>query len=146
MLNEQLSNPTIESSLKDWREQGGLLRLEGSICKKCGNLYYPRRYVCSVCFSRELNIYRFSGRGEIINFEINDLYQVSVEGFREKTRRVMAIVKLEEGVDILGEIIESDEELIRRGTPVKAVIRKLSRSANTNWKYGYKFKVNSRKE
>lgn len=30
--SEQLANPTIESALKDWREQGGLTRLEGTKC------------------------------------------------------------------------------------------------------------------
>lgn len=57
----------------------------------------------------------------------------------------MAIIELSEGVQILGEIIEipANTDVINLlGKQVYMVIRKQSRSANTSWKYGYKFKLN----
>ncbi|MGT2929501.1 Zn-ribbon domain-containing OB-fold protein [Streptococcus dentasini] len=142
--NEQLANPTIESSLKDWREQGGLTRLEGSECLNCHKLFYPRRFVCPCCFCRELSTYKFSGKGKIKNIEANSISQVAIIGYRELSPRYLSIIELEEGIDILGEVIECPEidninSLI--GRQVISVIRKQSRSANTSWKYGYKFKL-----
>ncbi|WP_238581353.1 Zn-ribbon domain-containing OB-fold protein [Streptococcus orisasini] len=140
--NEQLSNPIIESSLKDWREQGGLTRLEGSRCEKCGKLFFPRRFVCPHCFSRHLVPYRFSGDGVIKNIECNSIPQVSVIGYRELMPRFLAIITLKEGVDILGEIVDYHDNIEATqllGKEVKAVVRKQARSGNTSWKYGYKF-------
>lgn len=143
--NEQIANPIIESTLKDWREQGGLTRLEGSKCKNCGETFFPKRFVCPCCFSRDLSLYQFSGQGKIINFEFNSISQVAVIGYREIVPRCMAIIELSEGVQILGEIIEipANTDIINLlGKQVYMVIRKQSRSGNTSWKYGYKFKLN----
>ena len=142
--NEQISNPTIESSLKDWREQGGLTRLEGSKCPHCDELFYPRRFVCPYCFCRSLKTYKFSGMGKIKNIEINSISQVAVIGYREISPRYLSVIELAEGVDVLGEIIECSEiESIHSliGREVMSVVRKQSSSGNTSWKYGYKFKL-----
>ncbi|WP_410541616.1 Zn-ribbon domain-containing OB-fold protein [Streptococcus salivarius] len=144
LANEQIANPIIESTLKDWREQGGLTRLEGSQCNECTGTFYPRRFVCPYCFSRNLSVYKFCGEGKIKNFEFNSISQVAVIGYREIVPRCMAVIELVEGVQILGEVIE-----IPRNTDLNTlldksvfmVVRKQSRSANTSWKYGYKFKL-----
>ncbi|KEK15821.1 Zn-ribbon domain-containing OB-fold protein [Limosilactobacillus reuteri] len=143
-LNEQLSNPTIESSLKDWREQGGLTRLEGSRCLNCNELFFPRRTVCPVCHQQKLIPYRFSGKGTIVNIEINNIPQVAIFGYREISPRYLAIIRLDEGVNILGEIIECDKADSLLNKTVHMVIRKQSRSSNTSWKYGYKFKLDNK--
>lgn len=137
---EQISNPTIESSLKQWREHGGLHRLEGSKCNECNEVYYPRRSVCPKCHSLNMKIFKFSGKGTLLNFFANDMPAIAIFGFREHSTRFMSTVKLDEGPVILGELIElNDPELLKPGVRVKTTIRKQSRSANTSWKYGYKF-------
>lgn len=141
--NEQLSNPMIESSLKDWREQGGLTRLEGSKCLNCKNLFFPRRAVCPICHKQELIPFQFSGKGKIINIETNSLPQIAIFGYREITPRFLAIIRLDEGVDILGEVIECCKANSLLNQPVHMVLRKQSRSSNTSWKYGYKFKLDN---
>lgn len=60
----------------------------------------------------------------------------------------MAVIRLTEGPYVLGEIIESNvrlEDSLLNKT-VKMVVRKQSRSANTTWKYGYKFELISNME
>lgn len=137
---EQLNNPTIESSLKQWREQGVLGRIEGSKCEECGALYFPTRFVCPKCHSLHISTYRFKGNGTLINFVTNGLSQVMPMGFREHLPRIMCVVKLDEGPVIIGELIEIPEGFnVQIGTQVKTVIRKIARSANTSWKYAYKF-------
>lgn len=137
---EQISNPAIESSLKQWREHGGLHRLEGSKCSECNEVYYPRRSVCPKCHSLNMSVFKFSGKGTLLNFFSNNIPIISVFGFREHSPRFMSTVKLDEGPVILGELIElKHPELLKRGVRVKTTIRKQSRSSNTSWKYGYKF-------
>lgn len=146
--SEQLANPTIESALKDWREQGGLTRLEGTKCDMCQNIYFPRRAVCPECHSIEVSPVKFSGYGTLINIEKNDIPQIAIFGYREKIPRFLAVIRLTEGPYVLGEIIESNvrlEDSLLNKT-VKMVVRKQSRSANTTWKYGYKFELISNME
>lgn len=144
--SEQISNPMIESAMKDWREQGGLTRLEGSYCPECNRYYYPRRFICPICHTKSgLKVYKFKGIGKIKNIEINNIPQIAIMGYREKMPRFMAIIELDEGPYILGEIIECDLNLNNindfLNKRVKYVVRKQSRSSNTMWKYGYKFKL-----
>ena len=137
---EQISNPTIESPLRQWREYGGLHRMEGSRCKKCGKVFYPHRFVCNSCHSLDMETYRFSGRGRIINYTVNIYPSILEMGFKEHAGKIMCLVKLDEGPVVLGELIETEsvsENL--KNARVSAVLRKLPRSANTTWKYGYKF-------
>ncbi|MBO2726343.1 Zn-ribbon domain-containing OB-fold protein [Lactiplantibacillus plantarum] len=141
--SEQLSNPMIESTLKDWREQGGLIRLEGSVCDSCNEFYYPPRFVCPNCHSLNLKNYKFSGTGTVVNAVTNKIPQIAIFGYREKSPRYMCIIKLCEGPFILGEVIDIKNTDINDliGKKVNKVVRKQSRSANTTWKYGYKFKL-----
>jgi len=139
---EQLSNPTIESSLKQWREHGGLHRLEGTKCEDCGELYYPRRFVCPKCHSLRVIPYRYKGKGTLVNFVADDIPAAAQMGFREHSSRIMCLVRLDEGPVILGELIEiSDSKVVQSGIRVKTVIRKQARSANTDWRYAYKFVI-----
>lgn len=142
--SEQISNPMIESAVKDWREQGGLTRLEGTYCVNCNKYFYPRRFICPFCHETKLNVHKFSGKGKIINIEINNIPQIAIFGYREKIPRYMSVIKLDEGPYILGEIINVNkdigmDQLLNK--KVKYVVRKQSRSNNTTWKYGYKFKL-----
>jgi uncharacterized OB-fold protein len=140
--NEQFVNPIIESSLRFWREQGGLYRLEGSKCTACETKYFPRRFVCPKCHSLNLEIFRFSGIGTLENVFANNIPQIAILGYGEHQPRYMATIKLKEGPVILGEIIDVDNtELLKNGTKLKMVIRKQARSLNQNWCYGYKFKI-----
>ncbi|WP_455810431.1 Zn-ribbon domain-containing OB-fold protein [Clostridium butyricum] len=137
---EQISNQAIESSLRQWREHGGLHRLEGTKCNDCNNLYYPRRSVCPKCHSLNLSIFKFKGKGTILNFVKDEIPMISVFGFREHMPKVVCTVKLDEGPVILGELVDLvDIGLITKGEKVKTVIRKQSRTSNTSWRYGYKF-------
>lgn len=138
--SEQISNSSIESSLKQWREHGGLHRLEGSKCNVCNKVYYPRRHVCPRCHSLNMTKFKFSGKGILLNFFPNNIPMIAVFGFREHIPRFMSTVKLDEGPVILGELIELNHpELLKTGIRVRTTIRKQSRSSNTSWKYGYKF-------
>lgn len=83
--SEQLANPTIESALKDWREQGGLTRLEGTKCDMCQNIYFPRRAVCPECHSIEVSPVKFSGYGTVINIEKMIYHKLRYLGIEKKS-------------------------------------------------------------
>lgn len=137
---EQLRTPIVESTLADWREYGGLYRLEGTFCPKCKEYYYPHRYVCPKCYSLDLKSFEFCGQGTILSFYSNNASSISLLGFREHNPRLMITVKLLEGPVIVGELVDvTDIKLVNLGAKVTTTLRKCGRSSNTIWKYGYKF-------
>jgi len=137
---EQQANPVIESSLRMWREQGPLLRLEGTVCPGCKKKFFPPRYVCPICHTQEVLIFRFSGTGTIANVVSNQIPQISLLGFGEHIPRYIATIELDEGPVILGEIVDVDNaDLVVKGARVSSVFRKGARSVNGSWTYIYKF-------
>lgn len=139
---EQLSNPTIESTLRQWHEYDGLHRLVGTVCNDCGKKFFPKRFVCANCHSLNVLPYQFSGKGVIVNFDYQFLPPVKMLGFREELNRVMIVVKLEEGPTVVSELVDvSNPDEVKNGAEVHMVIRKIARSNNSDYKYAYKFEI-----
>ncbi|MCM1635768.1 MULTISPECIES: Zn-ribbon domain-containing OB-fold protein [Latilactobacillus] len=137
---EQLNNPAVESTLRQWHEFDGLHRLTGTKCTQCGRLFFPKRSVCTECHSLKIEEYQFSGNGTIENFNFQFLPPVKVMGFREQLNRAMIAVKLDEGPTIIAELADYlEQDRVKKGSKVKMVIRKIARSGNSDYKYAYKF-------
>ena len=124
-----------------WRERKGRYRLVGSKCKKCGELWWPRRVseVCPNCHSRDFEEYEFSHEGEVFSF-MQDSVPMPLMGMHVygRDRRIIASVKLKEGVCIFPtEIVDCKLEELKEGMKVRLVVRKLRRANNGNWLYGY---------
>ncbi|MEO2222729.1 Zn-ribbon domain-containing OB-fold protein [Priestia megaterium] len=139
---EQIPNPMVASTYREWREQGGKYRLEGSICKNCNSKFFPRRSVCAKCHSLDVKTHQFSHSGSIENVINSGIHQVAVMGYGENSPRYIASIKLLDGPVIIGEIIDvCDTSRLKIGAEVRMVIRKQARSTNLNWNYAYKFKL-----
>lgn len=140
--SEQLSNPTVESSLRQWHEYDGLHRMVGTVCPHCKRMFFPKRFVCTQCHSLDVQPFTFSGKGTLINVSRQLLPPTRIMGFREDAIRIMVGVKLEEGPVVMSELVDCLDDVDKLiGKPVHYVIRKLARSANGDYKYGYKFKL-----
>lgn len=121
---------------REWREQSSRRRLVGCRCKKCKEIYFPRRWACPVCHSNELEDYKLKPRGEVDESSIT--YGV-MDGWEELRPMQGAAIKLEDGPIIAAEIIDAPEEL-RPGTKVEMVVRKIGRDSLGVRLYGYKFR------
>src|SRR5215471_9359194 len=67
-------------------------RLEGRRCTRCGELTFPPREACGACRGREMEPFRFSGRGTVYSFA--EVAQ-PLAGFNGPY--TVALVELEEG-------------------------------------------------
>lgn len=74
-------------------------------CKKCGNLMIPLRPVCNICGSNELEEKELSGYGTVESYTV--IY-TAAQKFADKVPFVIAIVKLDEGVRLMGRIENVD--------------------------------------
>ncbi len=137
------------SAPRFWREIQTRYNLLGSKCKKCSTVFFPPRIVCPKC-KEALNgspekkdpimaKTKLSGKGEILS---HTTVHVAPPGFESQTPYTMAIIKLEEGPKITGQIIGCNPDEIAIGKKVESVFRKIREDGPDGViYYGYKFKL-----
>lgn len=83
--------------------------------------------------------YECAHQGEVLCHWENIFRGVALMGYAEQVPRVPAVIRLNDGVHILSEVIETSPQDVYDGMPVRMVLRKQKRESNSNWMYGFKF-------
>lgn len=111
--------------------------MEGTNCKKCGSVFFPPRDLCPTCRrSGHVEKIKLSGEGVIISYTI---IRSPPEGFEGQTPYAIAIIKLNEGASIAGQVI-GDLKSIETGRRVRPVFRKIHEDGPDGAiSYGFKF-------
>lgn len=133
-----MSSPSIPSH---WRLQKSKYTLTGTRCKTCQEYFYPPRYFCKNC-RRKGNIeeFQFQGIGEIISHTV---IRTAPEGFEINAPYTIAMIKLEEGPTITGQVIGNIKE-VEAGKKVKVVFRKMYEDGpDGQIFYGLKWEITS---
>ena len=122
-----------------WRLRKSKYNMIGSKCTGCGSVFFPPRQLCQKCRSKgKLEDFKFSGEGEIVSWTI---IRTPPEGFEHQTPYAVAIIKLNEGTKIAGQIV-SDIEKIQIGKKVRPVFRRLFTDGTDGLiHYGLKFEI-----
>lgn len=129
------------SSVVWQRTRAGRYRLEGTKCAHCGEVFFPPRtgLICPCCHHREMEPYQCAQTGEIVTCAPDDL-GFPATGYGDVMPRQQAIVRLDDGVHILTDLMEvSDPALLKPGARVRMVLRKHKREDTGAWVYGYRF-------
>lgn len=100
--------------------EGGLSgELRFQRCDACGHLRYPISSVCPRCLSADATWTPVSGRGTVLTYAIFDrAYHPSREG---RIPYVVALVQLEEGPRMFGDLVDAAPADVTVDTPVVAV-------------------------
>ena len=122
-----------------WRNRKIYTRLMGSRCKSCGAEFFPPVKVCKKCGSKDLEQVEMPKTGTIISY--TKLTEPPVD-FKDYAPVYLAIVRLDNGVTVLGQIADAESEEIAVGRKVVATIRKWTEDGESGIiYYGYKFKL-----
>ncbi len=122
-----------------WRNRKIYTRLMGSRCKSCGAEFFPPVKVCKKCGSKDLEQVEMPKTGTIISY--TKLTEPPVD-FKDYAPVYLAIVRLDNGVTVLGQIADAESEEIAVGRKVVATIRKWTEDGESGViYYGYKFKL-----
>ncbi|WP_457559138.1 Zn-ribbon domain-containing OB-fold protein [Candidatus Harpocratesius sp.] len=115
---------TVQQYFEYLREK----KIMGAKCPKCGNIDLPPRRLCSKCLA-ESEWMEFSGKGIIQTFTA--IYVgakvMTKKGYDRKHPYVFAVVKMEEGPSISGQLVgidESDPSTYHIGMLVEATFLK----------------------
>lgn len=105
-----------------WRLKKSKYNLIGTRCKTCNQVFFPQRNLCPDCRRRGvLEEFQFVGNGKIVSHTI---VRVPPEGFEKYTPYAIAIIELNEGARISGQIV-GDVNMVESGKNVKTVFRRM---------------------
>ena len=122
--------------VKEWRRYKDGYGIIGSKCSKCSSVFFPSRNECEKCKSREIENFKFSGKGVLYSFS---KVHISTEEFRKFLPYNMGIIELEEGQKVVAELVECSDPKI--GMKFEACIRKLHVDGQSGLiSYGVKFR------
>tara|TARA_B100001750_G_scaffold103237_1_gene81653 strand:+ start:4364 stop:4762 length:399 start_codon:yes stop_codon:yes gene_type:complete len=126
-------------SVSYWRNRDRYFRIIGSICNSCNYESFPNFYTCNNCNSEDISDKEMPNTGKLISYTLSS---ESLPGFEKELPMSIGLIKLNNNVNIVSQIVDSDLEDIKIGANVKAVFRKiLSDGDSGQIYYGYKFKV-----
>jgi uncharacterized OB-fold protein len=102
--------------LKDFFAEARAGRLTGIRCGRCGALAIPPKEFCEQCQQREWQPVLLGGAGTVVSFTV---IRVAPRGRSGEVPYAVAVVRLEEGVSILGRVVDSPFEALKAGLPVR---------------------------
>lgn len=123
-----------------WRMIPNRYNLEGTKCKNCETVFFPPRSLCPQCRRiGEIEPYQLKGEGKIISYTH---IRAPQENFEGETPYTMAIIELEEGPRIAGQVIETNPNEVEVGDEVEVKFRKVGEESKKGIiHYGYKFQL-----
>jgi len=87
-------------------------------CPACDRAQFYPRPACTAC-GAECEWALASGRGQVHTFTV--VRQSSARGFKGDVPYVVAMIDLEEGVRMMGNVLDCETDDVAVGTPVEAV-------------------------
>ncbi|MDG2307026.1 MAG: Zn-ribbon domain-containing OB-fold protein [Candidatus Binatia bacterium] len=109
--------PRADEESKGYWEACRRHELRVQRCRSCSQLRFYPRAVCPACMSGDVEWALCSGRGEVYTFTVT--HQNHSPGFRESLPYVLAYVELEEGVQMLTNIVDCPPDDVKIGMPVE---------------------------
>lgn len=109
-----MTEPLI--TLKNFFERARDGALTGVRCGKCGALAIPPKEFCESCHQRAWEPVALSGQGTIASYTI---IRVAPARHAAEAPYAVAVVKLKEGVSLLGRIVDVPLDKLQVGLPVK---------------------------
>ncbi len=120
-----------------WREIPQRYRYEANKCSQCGKINFPPRLICPECQGREFETTKLAERGKVLTYTI---IRVAPQQFVDQAPFAVGIIELEDGVRLMGQIVDCDIDSIKIDQKVKLEFRKIYDVGESGVIcYGYKF-------
>jgi uncharacterized OB-fold protein len=103
-------------TLKHFFEEARAGRLSGIRCGKCQELAIPPKEFCPTCQGRDWTPVPLAGSGNITSFTV---IRVAPRGRGTEAPYAVAVVRLDEGVSLLGRIVDIPFDSLRAELPVR---------------------------
>ncbi|OGP96837.1 MAG: DNA-binding protein [Deltaproteobacteria bacterium RBG_16_47_11] len=120
------ASQTKAAPFVDYLDKGILM---GTLCKKCGALYFPPRTDCSQCLSKEMEWTEVKGKGKLMSYSTL-IYAPT--GFEADLPYTIALVEFENKMKVFGRLSKSiKEDEVAIGMDLKYQVVKLPKDRIT---------------
>jgi hypothetical protein len=103
-------------TLKGFFEEARAGRLSAVRCAGCGELAIPPKELCPQCHARRWELVPLDGAGTVVSFTI---IRIPPRGRHDEAPYAVVVVRLTEGVSLLGRVVGIPLEALRAGLPVR---------------------------
>ena len=103
-------------TLQNFFEEARAGRLTGIRCGRCGLLAIPPKVLCPTCQQRQWEPVPLAGTGTVTSYTV---IRVPPRGRAAEAPYAVAVVRLSEGVSLLGRVVDIPFEALGSGLPVK---------------------------
>ena len=103
-------------TLKGFFEEAREGRLSGIRCGSCGELAIPPKELCPSCHERRWELVPLHGTGSVVSFTV---IRIPPRGRLAEAPYAVAVVKLDEGVSLLGRIVDIPLDALTAGLSVR---------------------------
>jgi uncharacterized OB-fold protein len=103
-------------TLKNFFEEARAGRLTAIRCVECGALAVPPKEFCPTCQRRRWEPVPLTGTGRVTSFTV---IRIAPRGRAAEAPYAVAVVKLDEGLSMLGRVVDIPLDTIKTGLPVK---------------------------
>ena len=111
-----LKSPEPSNATREFWEATKEDRLVIPYCNECEDyFFYPRR-LCPVCMASDIEYKEASGRGTLVTY--TTIHRAPTKNYQEMAPYVNALIDLEEGIRMMGNIDVDSEEDLTMGMPV----------------------------
>lgn len=93
--------------------------IELPYCTACKTFFYYPRPFCPACWSEEIEFRPASGKGTIWTYTVVRFAHGSPSPWQARLPYVVALVSLDEGVRMMGNIVDCNVDHVRSGMPVR---------------------------
>lgn len=104
------------NTLKTFFEEARAGRLTGIRCGQCGELAIPPKEFCPNCQQRAWSPAPLKGEGTVTSFTV---IRIPPRGRAAEAPYAVAVVRLSEGVSLLGRVVDIPFESLKAGLPVR---------------------------
>jgi uncharacterized protein len=124
-------------SVPFWRMRDRYYGILGNKCSNCGAEYFPPLSICRKCRSTNMKDERMPQNGILLSYTMQ---KESLPGFEDQEPMIFGLVKLENGVRIVAQIVDTPYESLKQGSKLRAVFRRIKSDGESGQIfYGYKF-------
>jgi len=102
--------------LKDFFEEARAGHLTGIRCGRCGALAIPPKEFCEQGHQREWQPVALDGAGTVVSFTV---IRIAPRGRSGEVPYAVAVVRLAEGVSLLGRVVNIPFDALKAGLPVR---------------------------
>jgi uncharacterized OB-fold protein len=103
-------------TLKGFFEEARAGRLSAIRCGGCGELAIPPKELCPRCHQRQWELVPLRGTGTVASFTV---IRIPPRGRLAEAPYAVAVVKLDEGVSLLGRVVDVPIDALKAGLPVR---------------------------